>query len=687
MVFEIILLGLAYFGSKTLEEDGPITRTVRDLTDTAKQSIQKRSSSPAKSTAAVKQQTDSDQPTQEELHSHYKDISIISTGALALGRFLPIAAPLGFAAYTYVLAPHLRSVEEGLHAKRRIDVDCLFLFADVLALLSGSYIAAAFSLYLIQAGKLGVIRAKDSSRKHVQHLFHDLPHTVWMVRDGIEIEVPLKSIRQGDTIVLHGGKIVPVDGVIIEGFAGIDQQALTGEAQIVEKLPGDVVFANTILINGRIIIKVEKSGTETTANQIAEIMFKSINYKSRSQLKGEQWADQLTNPMFYSALALLPFIGPVSTSVFINAHIGMRIRILAPMGTLKHISIASKQGLLVKDGRALEKFLHIDAILFDKTGTLTHEDPEVTDIIYTGSYTEQDILRYAAIAEQKLSHPIAKAVLKKAHHLNVSYPDIDDSCYAIGYGIKVDCLGETIQTGSLRYFEEEGILVAEEWHQLQEREQYSGNGFIFLAVNRTIIGALQLQPRKRHDMKEVIARLRQQGIRYMAIVSGDREIPTRLLAEELGMDGYFANILPQQKAEIVTMLQSQGRKVCFIGDGINDSLALKQADVSISLAGASTIAKDMAEIVLMDGNIGAINDLHDISSALDKNLKQSLQLSIAPGLINLLGAFVLQFNTLTSLLVNASFGIFGVIHTMPDKDENTSADIQPQLEDETEKPN
>ena len=676
MLFEIALLGLAYFVSKTVKEDGQTVKTVRTLSDKARKSLQPKPPPPIVAATDTQLQGSSEQQALEELHNHYKEVSIFSTGALTLGKILPVAGPFGLIAYVYGLAPHLRDVEKTLRKTRRINVDCLFLFADVLALLTGSYVAAAFSLYLIQRGKLGVIRAKGSSRKHIQHLFRELPNKVWVIQDGMEIEVPLKTIKQDDIVVLHGGKVIPVDGVITEGFAGIDQQALTGEAQLIEKGPGDSVFANTLLMNGRIQVKVEKSGAETTANQIAEILFKSIDYKSQSQLKGEQWADQLINPMFYSSLALLPIIGPVSTSVFINAHIGMRIRILAPMGTLKHISIASKKGLLVKDGRALEKFLHVDTILFDKTGTLTYEDPEVAEIISSGSHTIKEIIRYAAIAEQKLTHPIARAILNKARDLDVSFPDINDSCYSIGHGIKVDCLGETIQAGSLRYLEGEGIFISGKWHLLQDRDQYSGCSFIFLALNRDVIGALQLQPRTRLEMEDVISRLRLQGIQHMAIVSGDREMPTRMLAQQLGMDGYFANVLPQQKAKIVKMFQEKGKNVCFIGDGINDSIALKQADVSISLAGANTIAKDMAEIVIMDGHIGSINDLYDISTALDKNLKQSLELSIAPGLINLLGAFVFQFNTLASLLVNGSFGIIGARHNRPDKDEFILAPAQ-----------
>jgi Cu2+-exporting ATPase len=668
MLFEIFLVGLAYCVSKTVNKDGQLTSKVKELSDKVKNQFKDTPPPLAKATVETQMQASAEQRDLEETHSHYKEMSLFSTGALAVREIVPFADLVGFSTYVYGLGPQLKSVEEGLRKNRKITVDSLFLFADILALLTGSYIAASFSLYLIQMGKLGVVRAKGSSLKHIKHLFRDIPSKVWIIQDDIEIEVPLETIKQDDIVVIHGGKVIPVDGVITKGFAGIDQQSLTGEAQIAEKGPGDRVFANTILLNGRILVKVEKSGSETTANQIADILVKSMDYKSQSQLRGEKWADQLINPMFYSSLALLPIIGPVSTSVFINSHIGMRIRILAPMGTLKHISIASKKGLLVKDGRALEKFLDIDTILFDKTGTLTHKEPEVTDIISAGAHTPQEIIRYAAIAEQKLTHPIAKAIIEKALAMGAFFPDIDDSCYSIGYGIKVYSSGKTIQTGSLRYLEGEGIFVSKKLRMLQESEPYSDHSFVFLAVNREVIGALQLQPRTRHDIAEVIAKLRKQGIQYMAIVSGDSERPTRLLAEQLGMDGYFADVLPQQKADIVARLRAEGKKVCFIGDGINDSIALKHADVSISLAGANTIAKDMAEIVLMDGHIGAINDLHDISTALDKSLKQCLKLSIAPGVINLLGAFVLDFNTMASLLVNASFAVIGRRHVRPDKE-------------------
>ncbi len=192
-----------------------------------------------------------------------------------------------------------------------------------------------------------------------------------------------------------------------------------------------------------------------------------------------------------------------------------------------------------------------------------------------------------------------------------------------------------------------------------------------MAVDDRLVGALRLEPRLRREMREVIADLRKRGVKHMAIVSGDTEAPTRRLATELGMDGWYAEALPEDKAEIVKRLQAEGYCVGFVGDGINDTPALKLADVSISLAGAGTVARDIAEIVLMDSHVRSLTDLHEISAKLEEDLRKSLNLSVAPGVINCLGAFVFNFSTLTSLLVNAGFGFWGAFSASP-RDETAS---------------
>ncbi|MHB8484041.1 MAG: P-type ATPase, partial [Nitrospiria bacterium] len=377
--------------------------------------------------------------------------ALASMGFFASKYFVPGAVPLGLVAYLYSAIPYMKNVEKALVRDKKVNVDVLFFVADALTLGTKSYFAAALGLSMIHSGKYMVKKVKDDSAKEMAtHLFRELPQSVWRLVDGVEIEMPLTDVRAGDLLVVNSGSVIPADGVIQEGFAQIDQRALTGEAQPAEKGKTDPVFANTIVIAGKIVIRVNRSGADTTSAQIAEILLHSVSFKSGVQLKGEKWADQMSLPMLGSAMALLPFIGPVSTAVFINAHIGARIRLFAPLTTLRHISEASMLGVLVKDGRALEQLCDVDTILFDKTGTLTTDEPEVKRVTPRNKHTPREILAYAATAERKLSHPIAKAILKKAEREGVTLHDLQDSHYTFGYGVSVIMEGKLIRVGSLR---------------------------------------------------------------------------------------------------------------------------------------------------------------------------------------------------------------------------------------------
>jgi heavy metal translocating P-type ATPase len=459
---------------------------------------------------------------------------------------------------------------------------------------------------------------------------------------------------------VSSGSVIPVDGVIQDGVAQIDQQALTGEAQPAEKGKEDPVFANTIVLAGKLLVRVSRSGADTTSAQIATMLFNAASFKSGTQLKGEKWADQMSFPMLVSALAVMPFVGPISAAVFINAHIGARILLFAPITTLRHISEASRLGVLVKDGRALEQLCDVDTILFDKTGTLTTERAEVKKVTTRNRYTQREILTYAATAERKMAHPIAKAILKRAEEEGVTPHEIQDSNYTIGFGVSVTLGQQLIRVGSVRFFRQEGIAIPKEILRQQKISQASGNTFILVGIDKQVEGALELQPQIRPEAREMIAELRAFGIARLGIVSGDDEAPTRKLAEELGMDEYFHNVLPEDKAKIVEDIQSHGKVVCFIGDGINDSIALKKANVSMSIAGATSIAKDMAEIVFMDGTLKHLVAMVELSKRLEVNLHRSLVLCLVPSVANLLGAFVFKSNIITALLINNVFSTVGV---------------------------
>ncbi|OAD18727.1 heavy metal translocating P-type ATPase [Candidatus Thiomargarita nelsonii] len=488
---------------------------------------------------------------------------------------------------------------------------------------------------------------------------------VWVLRDNVEIEIPLEKVHVNDIVVVTTGEVVPIDGLIIDGMAMIDQQALTGESQPAEKEVGEKVLASTVVISGKIWVKVEKMGVDTTIFEINQILTHSADFKTQTQLWGEKLADKTALPFLCMSTLTLGILGPSVGLVVFSANFGNRLRILAPLGTLNHIKLASEKSILIKDGRAIEALNKVDTILFDKTGTLTDKESEVGRIILCGDdYGEEELLTYAAAAEGKLTHPIAKAILNKAKASKLTLPDIDDSKYQMGYGITVSINHKIIRVGSARFIKREGLALPEHIKKAITHSHVQGHSLVMVAVNDQIIGAIEVQTVVRPEVKQIISDLRQRGIKHFAIVSGDHKQPTQRLAEKLGMDSYFYEILPQEKANLVEQLQKKGQSVCFVGDGINDAIAMKKANVSISLTGASSIATDVADVVLMDGTLSHLFELFDLSKDLDINLRTSLGITLVPTAINLSGAFLFNLGYTTAVIIKNMVFFVGAANAM-----------------------
>jgi heavy metal translocating P-type ATPase len=483
---------------------------------------------------------------------------------------------------------------------------------------------------------------------------------VWRDVDGVEVETPLERLKVGDIIVVHTGEAVPVDGDVVDGMAMVDQHTLTGESAPVEKIQGDKVLASTTLIAGKVRVAVTSAGSDTTSAKLARILEDTAGYKLRSQSRGEELADKAVAPTLALGALGLAMTGINGATAVINCDLGTGIRMAAPVAMLSSLTLSAEHGILVKDGRALELLRSVDTFLFDKTGTLTRERPEVGRVLTYGGHSESDILRWAAAAERKFSHPIAKAILDKARALALELPEIDDSKYHVGYGISVGVDGHTVRVGSARYMSHEGITMPAEVEQALNAAHADGNSLVMVAVDDALGGALELRAAERPEAIEVIAGLRARGAKHLAIISGDNQQPTRKLAERLGMDRYFAEVLPQDKAKYVELLQKEGRTVCFIGDGVNDSLALKQANVSISLRGASSIATDTAQVVFMEDSLRKLLQLHDVSRALHRNIDASWIMILVPNIICIAGAFVAGFGVIHSMLFNQIGGMLAV---------------------------
>ncbi|MBF0396835.1 MAG: HAD-IC family P-type ATPase, partial [Desulfobacterales bacterium] len=391
--------------------------------------------------------------------------------------------------------------------------------------------------------------------------------------------------------------------------------------------------------------------------QICEILNSTVHLKSEIQTKAENVIDKAVIPTLAISVAALPALGMVGAASVLNNRLGYRLLIVTSIGTLNHLQLISKKGILIKDGRVLDILGKVNTLIFDKTGTLTLSKFHVTEIHSCSEHTSDEILAYAAASEEKQSHPIASAILEEAEKRGVKLPPFENTEYIIGYGIKVLINNEYIYLGSNRFMDREGIKIPPLIEEIIKKSHIEGNSVVLVARSKNIIGGIELSPIIRPEAFSIIKEIKKRSIGETYIISGDHEIPTKKLAEKLGIDHYFAEILPHQKAEIVEKLQKSGKSVCFIGDGINDSIALKKADVSVSLRGASTAATDTAQIILMNENLENLLFIFEQAQAHEKTLKNCLATILGASALGLGGVVLFDFELVaTTILRVASLG-------------------------------
>ncbi len=552
---------------------------------------------------------------------------------------------------------YFKEAWRSLFKEHRISIAVLDSLLATLFVISGYFFAAVLANFLFGLSRKLLSRTKDSSRRKLVNVFGQNFRSVWVQVEGTEIEIPFEQLQAGNIVVTNAGEMIPADGTIMSGTASVDQRILTGESQPSEKGTGDQVFASTIVLSGKIHIRTEQAGQETVAAKIGDILSRTTEYKTSFESKAERIVDQSTLPtLVFSGLAL-PVAGASGALAIILSSIAYNMRILAPLSTLNFLRVTSHDGILIKDGSALEGLTHVDTVIFDKTGTLTLEQPRVANIYSYNGLSDDALLTYAAAAEYRQTHPVAKAILAAADERKLNLPEIEESRYDIGYGIRVLLDDQVIRVGSSRFMEIEGIDSPAHMREIEEDCGVKGYSLVMVSIDDELSGAIELHPVIRSETGQLIRQLRQRNI-STCIISGDHEHPTQTLARELGIDHYFANTLPEHKAEIISQLQKNGKTVCFVGDGINDSIALKKADVSVSLRGAATVATDTAQIVLMDEKLTHLNCLLDIARKFKTNQKRNLMITIIPGVICTGGVFLFHFGIYTSMIL--FFGSLGV---------------------------
>ncbi|MCB0129119.1 MAG: heavy metal translocating P-type ATPase, partial [Caldilineaceae bacterium] len=574
--------------------------------------------------------------------------------------FFPPLRLLSLPSVLYSLIPIYQDAYRSARAGK-FDVNILYAATQSLVVGRGYLLPANLgAFYYFLSHKL-LIMAENRFEVQLQGLFGQLPTIIHKISDGTEVTCPLAEIAAEDLIAVYAGETIPVDGMVIAGAATVDQQRLTGEAQPAEKGAGDRVYASTIVLAGALHVRVTEAGTTTLVAQIGTILAQTTAVNVDRELWGKRFNDQLVLPLVALGGLSTPFVGLEGAQAIIDGHPQRRMNISTALCALNYLGAAANADILVKDGRALELLHQVDTVVFDKTGTLTFAEPHVAQIYPAVSVSTQTVLRFAAATEIYQEHPLARAILQAAQEQGLHLPRLDVTSYHVGYGLAAEIDGQQIRVGSERLMAEAGIIIPTELEEQLAMIWQQGNSGVLVAVEERVIGLIEFHATLRPEADAVMEMVRQQGLQsYM--LSGDHPVPTRLLAETLGIDHYEAAMLPEGKAAFVERLQAEGKRVCFIGDGINDAIAMKQADVAISLRGATAAATDTANIVLMQADLRQLLTLFTLTARYTRNRQATVGVFLTGTTIAIGGAYFLGFGlwhvaTLNMIFFPLSLGV------------------------------
>lgn len=597
------------------------------------------------------------------------ETAIVATGLTAAGSlFFPQLRPLGGVSVMYGSIPIFAKAKHLVVDERRVGIEVLDSIGLIASIAARQYtISAVMFLFYAGAQKLRLKMERDA-RTSILDALRRQPDEVWILKDGVEASVPLTSLQSGDIVVVGAGSAVPVGGVVTEGTALVDQHVLTGESALAEKTVGHRVSAMTLVSAGKLHIQVETAGKQTAVAEISEVLQNTADLMSSIDLESKQIADASAVPILALSALAYPIAGARGTVAMLNVGIADNMQVVAPFSMLNYLRKAYEAGILFKDGRSLQLLPEVDTVVFDKTGTLTEGELRVRKIHAASGLGEEDVLSFAAAAEYRQTHPIARAITREAARHQCPVTPTGEIALEIGYGLTARVGDHTARVGSKRFMRACGLEVSEALLDAEQAACAQGSSLVYVAKDDVVLGLIELEPIMRPESLDVIRALKGRNL-SLYLLSGDHEAPTRAMAERMGFDGYFSGVLPLDKGRIIDELQAQGKKVCFVGDGINDSIALKKATVSVSLSGASTVAMDSAQVTLLDQGLGKLPALFTVASDLQTNLRGILLSAIIPAAAAASGVLVAGFSTnAVAALCVASLASGMAIATWPHRD-------------------
>jgi Cu2+-exporting ATPase len=590
----------------------------------------------------------------------------LSTAAVTFGTLLESAlAPWLLAA---AAIPILVRALDVVSNRGIMNVDTLDASATAALLIQGQVQTAAVMVWLISLGHFIGDMTMQHSRRAIEGLFDGRTQYAWVIRQGEKIKVKVEELEPGEQVVVYPGELIPVDGTIANGRATIDQKVLTGESLPVEKGEGDQVFAATVVRDGKIYLTVTKVGEETMAAKIVQLVRDAPVHETRAQNYAEDFADRLVPWTFLgagAAASLSPGNGFGAAGAVLIADYATGIRIAAPTTVLASMARAARHGILIKGGRHLENLAAVDVVVFDKTGTLTAGTQEIVEVIpYDGGISEESLLALAAAAEDRLTHPVAQAIVRTARTRGVHIPERQSSEYSIGQGVRATLGGCVILVGCHRFMQTSGVVSLWEARPQLERIDRAAASPVFVALDGKLAGLLVYTDPIRPEAPEVVRALQARGIREVVMLTGDRPAVAEQVARRLGITRYIADALPEQKAELVKRLQGEGHTVAVVGDGINDSPALAQADVGIAVNGGADVARETAHVAFLHGDLTNIPRAIDIARGAKHLIEQNWDIVFYPNTLALLLAIPGLLGAVGTTILSNGSGVLAALNAL-----------------------
>ncbi len=560
---------------------------------------------------------------------------------------LGASASFGFSTYTLFKMTTVMMDHEQLHG-----------------LMDGFYFeSAAMILTLITVGKMLEAMSKGRTTDALKGLMKLAPKTAVLVRDGVEEEVPVRTVKVGDYFVVRPGSNVPVDGVVIEGSGAVDESMLTGESIPVDKVVGDAVSASTANVNGYLICEATRVGKDTTIAQIIHM----VSDASATKAPIAKVADKVSGVFVPTVMgiALVTFVIWMITGVTVGFALERAISVLViscpcalglatPVAIMVASGVGAKNKIMFKNATALEQTGKTQIVVLDKTGTITKGEPEVACIVPEEGVTQEELLSLALSLEEKSEHPLARAVVKKAVDMGITPMELDDFKNEVGSGVLGVLKGQTVYGGNLKYVAEK-VRISD--YCLRQSNEMASKGMtpIFFAMEDHLLGLMGIADMVKEDSRDAIAQLQNMGIRVV-MLTGDNETTARAIGKEAGVTEIVAGVLPDGKEAVIRQLQEKGR-VMMVGDGINDAPALTRADIGVAIGAGTDIAVDAASIILVNSRLTDVAAAIRLSKKTLKNIYENLFWAFIYNVIGIplaAGAWIVPFGLVLKPMFRAA---------------------------------